>query len=127
MKNQPRYSKEEFGRRGDTIYESESPILENGNEGKFVAIDIETGAYQVDGNELAASDRLLARVPNAQIWLRRIGFDTRATLRPTHDHPNMIAGVVTNDRQAVIHLTVRGPAGQEQEIEAIIDTGFDGG
>jgi clan AA aspartic protease len=26
----------------------------------------------------------------------------------------------------VIRLTVRGPAGQEQEIEAIIDTGFDG-
>jgi clan AA aspartic protease len=38
----------------------------------------------------------------------------------------MISGVVTDDRQAVIHLTVRGPAGQEQEIEAIIDTGFDG-
>ena len=38
----------------------------------------------------------------------------------------MITGVVTNDRQAVIHLTARGPAGQEQEIEAIIDTGFDG-
>ncbi len=38
----------------------------------------------------------------------------------------MIRGVVTNDRQAVIHLMVRGPAGQEQEIEAIIDTGFDG-
>ena len=38
----------------------------------------------------------------------------------------MISGVVTGDRQAVIHLTVRGPTGQEQEIEAIIDTGFDG-
>ena len=38
----------------------------------------------------------------------------------------MITGVVTDDRQPVIHLLVRGPAGQEQEIEAIIDTGFDG-
>ena len=38
----------------------------------------------------------------------------------------MITGVVTDDRQAIIQLTVRGPAGQEQEIEAIIDTGFDG-
>jgi predicted aspartyl protease len=38
----------------------------------------------------------------------------------------MITGVVTDDRQAVIHFMVRGPAGQEQEIEAIIDTGFDG-
>lgn len=74
MKAQPRYSKEEFARRGDAIYETElRPILEKRNEGKFVAIDIETGAYEVDKDELAASDRLLARVPNAQIWLRRIG------------------------------------------------------
>jgi hypothetical protein len=74
MNIQPRYSKEEFARRGDAIYESQlGPILEKGNEGKFVAIDIETGAYEVDEDELAASDRLLARVPDAQIWLRRIG------------------------------------------------------
>ena len=38
----------------------------------------------------------------------------------------MISGVVTIDRQAIVHLTVRGPAGQEHEIEAIVDTGFDG-
>ena len=38
----------------------------------------------------------------------------------------MITGVVTADRQAIIHLMVRGPAGQEQELEAIIDTAFDG-
>ena len=74
MKSQPRYSKQEFARRGDAIYENElRPVLENGNEGKFVAIDIETGAYEIDADELAASDRLLARVPSAQIWLRRIG------------------------------------------------------
>ncbi len=75
MNAQPRYSKEEFARRGDVIYERElRPILEKESDGKFVAIDIETGAYEVDVDELAASDRLLARVPNAQIWLRRIGF-----------------------------------------------------
>ena len=38
----------------------------------------------------------------------------------------MITGVVTADRQAIIRMTVRGPAGQEHEIGAIIDTGFDG-
>lgn len=74
MKNEPRYSKEDFARRGDMIYEHElRPILEKANEGKFVAIDIETGAYEVDADEVTASDRLLARVPTAQIWLRRIG------------------------------------------------------
>jgi clan AA aspartic protease len=38
----------------------------------------------------------------------------------------MITGVVTDRREAVIRLRVHGPAGQDQEIEAIIDTGFDG-
>ncbi len=38
----------------------------------------------------------------------------------------MITGLITSDRQAVIHLTVRDPTGQEQKIDAIIDTGFDG-
>ena len=71
---QPRYSKEEFARRGDAIYERDiRPRLAAEEEGKFVVIDIETGAYEIDADELAASDRLLARVPTAQAWLRRIG------------------------------------------------------
>jgi len=48
--------------------------VETKHRGEFVAIDIETGAYEVDPDELAASDRLLARVPNAQTWLRRVGW-----------------------------------------------------
>jgi hypothetical protein len=70
----PRFSKEEFARRGDAIYERDiRRIVEPGNEGKFVAIDIETGTYEMDRDEMAASDRLLARLPSAQIWLKRIG------------------------------------------------------
>lgn len=38
----------------------------------------------------------------------------------------MITGVVTADHQATIRLTVRRPREQEQEIDAVIDTGFDG-
>ncbi len=71
---QPRYSKEEFAQRGDAMYEGKiRPLVEPGNEGKFVAIDIETGAYELDADELAASNHLLARVPDAQIWLKRVG------------------------------------------------------
>lgn len=70
----PRYSKHEFARRGEEIYEhSIRPRLEPGIEGNFVAIDIETGAYEVDADELTASDRLLARQPDAQVWLTRVG------------------------------------------------------
>ena len=72
---QPRYSKEEFARRGDAMYQGQiGPLVESQNKGKFVAIDIDTGAYEIDADELAASDRLLARVPDGQIWLQRIGY-----------------------------------------------------
>jgi hypothetical protein len=71
---QNRYGKDEFARLGDAIYDRDiRGSVEPGNEGKYVAIDIETGAYEIDADELAASDRLLARVPTAQTWLRRIG------------------------------------------------------
>jgi hypothetical protein len=71
---QPRYSKEEFAQRGDAIYESEVRAqVEAGNHGKIVAIDLETGAFEVDASEIAACDRLEARHPDAQIWMVRIG------------------------------------------------------
>ena len=71
---QPLYSKEEFAQRGDEIYErTVRPRLKPEDDGKFVVIDIETGAYEIDADELAASDRLLASHPNAQMWLRRVG------------------------------------------------------
>jgi len=70
----PRNSKEEFARRGDEIYESQvRSQVEAGNHGKIVAIDIETGAFEVGENSIAASDRLLAHHPDAQIWFVRIG------------------------------------------------------
>jgi hypothetical protein len=69
----PRYSKEEFARRGDAIYERDiRPSVSAANEDDFVAIDIETGAYEIDADELTVSDRLLARLPGAQVWLRRV-------------------------------------------------------
>ena len=72
--HQPRYSKEEFARRGDEIYESQvRSQVEADNHGKIVAIDIETGAFEVDASEIAACDRLEARHPDAQIWIVRIG------------------------------------------------------
>ena len=74
-RTRPRYSKEEFARRGDQLYEREiQPSLEVAHKGEYVAIDIETGAYEIDADEMTASERLAARVPNAQVWLRRIGF-----------------------------------------------------
>ncbi|MBI1916045.1 MAG: hypothetical protein HYS12_15120 [Planctomycetes bacterium] len=71
---QPRYSKEEFARRGNAIYEEQvRSQVEEGNRGRIVAIDIETGEFELGDNMLTACESLLARVPDAQIWCLRVG------------------------------------------------------
>ena len=73
---QPRYSKEEFARRGNQIYESHiREIVEKDNYGKIVAIDIETGAFEVGDKTITAVDKLYQNYPDAQPWVIRIGHD----------------------------------------------------
>ena len=38
----------------------------------------------------------------------------------------MIRGVVNARNEAVVRLRVRGPAGSESDIDAVIDSGFTG-
>jgi hypothetical protein len=73
----PRYSKEEFARRGEAIYESEiRSQVEADNDRRIVAIDIETGAFEVADESRIAVERLYDRYPDAQPWMRRIGKDS---------------------------------------------------
>jgi hypothetical protein len=69
-----RYGKEEFARRGDEIYERQvRPHLKTEDEGKFAAIDIDSGLYEIDEDELEAGNKLRARAPESQIWMVRVG------------------------------------------------------
>jgi len=71
---QRRYSKEEMARRGQERYESGiRQQVEAGNLGKIVAIDIETGDFEVGETIITATDRLFERCPEAQPWGIRIG------------------------------------------------------
>ncbi len=72
--NAARYSPEEFARRGQEIYERDvRAAVHPGDDGKFVAIDIETAGFEIDANDFAATERLLRRFPDAQIWLAQVG------------------------------------------------------
>lgn len=58
MARVPQDTREEIARRGDEIYEREVlPNLRPEDEGKFALLDIATGDYEVDRDEVAASDR----------------------------------------------------------------------
>ncbi len=76
----PRYDRGEFARRGQAILDRKvMPTMTPLDDGVFAAIDIETGEFEVDRDDRGATDKLLARVPDAQIWLARVGH--RATYR----------------------------------------------
>ena len=47
--------------------------LKPADNGKIVAIDIESGEYAIAVDQLAACDRLRARFPDAQLWMLRVG------------------------------------------------------
>ena len=69
-----RYPKEEIVKRGEAIFEkSVKQHLKRRARLDFVVIDIETGDYEVDAKELAACDRLRERIPDAQLYGRRVG------------------------------------------------------
>lgn len=71
---QRRYSKEELANRGDEIYYRViHPAVYPQYKNKFVVVDIETNEWEMDDDALTACDRLLARLPDAQTWLVKVG------------------------------------------------------
>ena len=71
----PRYGKEEHARRGTDIYERQvCPQARGRQPGKIVAIDVDSGEFDVADTTHVACERLLARCPDAQIWCVRIGY-----------------------------------------------------
>ena len=74
---EPRHTAEEFKAWGDRIYEEQiRPGLAPGDQGKFVAIDVEGRGFELAQRELDACLALRDRIPDAQIWLKRVGYST---------------------------------------------------
>ena len=58
---QPRLTKEEHAQLGRALYEhTMRPQVEANNQGKIVAIDVETGGFEIAGDTLTASEKPLA-------------------------------------------------------------------
>lgn len=51
------------------------------DDGKFVAIDVDSGDYEIDEDDYAAVNRLRTRRPAAQVWLERVGQPTAYQMR----------------------------------------------
>ena len=73
----PRYTSEEIAQRGQALYDQQIRAkLDEGDKGKFLVLDIETSAYEIDTNELTALKRAKEKNPNAAFYLLRVGYTT---------------------------------------------------
>ena len=71
------YTPSEVESRGEGIYDRQiRDKVELKHKGRFLVIDIETGEYEIDADDLVATKRLLVKRPNAVIYGIRIGFPT---------------------------------------------------
>ena len=69
------YSPEEVESRGEAIYQQElREKVEAQNKGKFLVVDIETGQYEIDEDDLKATRRALAKRRDAVLYGLRIGY-----------------------------------------------------
>ncbi len=60
--------------RGQAIYQERiRPLVESEHVGKFVVINVETGEYEMDAQDVVASMRARARFPDAPLFTVRVG------------------------------------------------------
>jgi hypothetical protein len=79
----PRYTKEEIASRGKAIYEQQiRPKVEPEQIGKYLVINIETGEYEMDDDEVAVSQRAYAKHPGAPLFGMRIGSGAWGRIGP---------------------------------------------
>lgn len=76
------YSDEEVVSLGKERYEKElrSQLETPENRGRLVALDIETGDYEMGHDSLEVVNALMARKPESHIYLLRIGRPTAISM-----------------------------------------------
>jgi hypothetical protein len=67
--------------RGQEIYEKDiRPKVESQHYGKFLAVETDSGEYEIDEQEINAIQRARARNPGGQLYLIRIGHSSAYNL-----------------------------------------------
>ena len=71
------YTPEEVSAYGEKIYQERIRAkVEVEHKGAFLVVDIETGAYEIDRDDLLATKRAIAKRPQAILYGLRIGYPT---------------------------------------------------
>lgn len=71
-----KYSEDEIVQRGRTFYEQKiRPVVAGAeNNGKMLVINVETGQWEMDADDVVAAKRAKARFGDAPLFSLRIGY-----------------------------------------------------
>ena len=62
---------------GEAVYRQRiRPLVYPQHKGRIVAIDVASGEYEVDDDEMVAWRKLTTRCPDAVVWFKRVGYQT---------------------------------------------------
>lgn len=76
------YTTKEVVARGKEIYREQiQELVEPQEKGKFIAIDILSGDYEVDGEHIPAVRQLRKRRPDAEMYVGRVGYPSAYQFR----------------------------------------------
>jgi hypothetical protein len=70
----PSRTPDELARLGSEVFaRTVKPSLRPADDGKFAAVDVDTGDFELDDDDYTAVARLRARRPAAEVWIERVG------------------------------------------------------
>jgi hypothetical protein len=67
-------NREEFGSKGDRIYEKIKPLLEPEHKGEIVAIEVESGDYFLGETVIRAGQKAKKKYPDKVFYFVRVGY-----------------------------------------------------
>ncbi len=81
---------DEVADMGEKIYrEKIRPTLTEADIGKFVHIDINSGEYEIDDDDITGNFKLRERVPQARIYGMRVGYSAAYFMGGYDEEPRL--------------------------------------
>lgn len=74
MPTQAKLPPDEVAAQGEAWYEKIKDQVEPTEFGRYLAVNVQTGEYEVGDDFIVPTERLLARNPDAELYALRIGY-----------------------------------------------------
>ena len=86
----PNLTDSEICTRGEKIYREQiRPTLTEADIGKFVTIDINSGDYEIDADDISGGLALRARTPGSCYYGLRVGYSVAESFDGCYEEPKL--------------------------------------